>query len=167
MFFDLALGIVVLGFLIYRQLIPRQVSSSSLRISLVLGVIGFLQVVSFLQKGHPGPLIVASLAGSLVLAAGFGAARAATTRIWLRAGQAWSQGYWLTAVLWVVALAAHLGYDALVDSSKAASGLGTASILLYLAVSLAVQRVIVQHRARRLTVSAGAGAAVGWPGPLR
>jgi len=67
----------------------------------------------------------------------------------------------------VVALAAHLGYDALVDSSKAASGLGTASILLYLGVSLVVQRVIVQHRARRLTVSAGAGAAVGWPGPLR
>jgi hypothetical protein len=110
---------------------------------------------------------LASLAGSLVLAAGFGAGRAATVRIWLRGGQAWSQGSWLTALLWVAALAAHLGYDALLDRSKAASGLGTASIVLYLAVSLAVQRVMVQHRAR---LAAGSpadgrpGAAWGAPG---
>lgn len=167
MWLDLAVGVVVLGLLIYRQLIPRPVSSSSLRLSLILGVIGLIQVGSFLQKGHSGPLIAASLAGSLVLAAGFGAGRAATVRIWLRGGQAWSQGSWLTALLWVAALAAHLGYDALLDRSKAASGLGTASIVLYLAVSLAVQRVMVQHRAR---LAAGSpadgrpGAAWGAPG---
>jgi hypothetical protein len=44
-----------------------------------------------------------------VLAAVFGAIRAATTHVWLEGGQPWRQGNWLTAVLWVVSIAAHLG----------------------------------------------------------
>lgn len=165
MLLDLVLGVVVLGFLVYRQLRVRPVNSSGLRLALILGVIGIIQVSSFLQKDHSHSLILATLAGSLVLAAGFGAARAATVRIWLRDGQAWSQGSWVTALLWVVAVAAHLGYDALLDHGKAASGLGNASILLYLAVSLAVQRVIVQNRAQRLQPGAEASAAAGWADP--
>jgi hypothetical protein len=144
--------------------VARQVSSSGLRIALVLGVIGLVLTAQFLQKHHAGTAAIAALAGSLVLAVVFGAARARTVRIWLQDGTAWSKGNWLTAVLWVVALAAHLGYDALLDSHKDTNGLGNATIVLYLAITLAVQRAIVQQRARRLDPRAGAAPFLG-PGP--
>jgi hypothetical protein len=146
---ELALGVIVLGWLIYRQLTPRRVSSSSLRIMLILAVIGVVELVNFLQKHHGGTVLAAALGGSLVLALVFGAVRAMTVRIWQQDGSAWSQGNWLTAVLWILALAAHLGYDALLDQHHGTAGLGEASVLLYLAVSLGVQRVIVMQRARR------------------
>ena len=59
-------------------------------------------------------------------------------------------GSGLTASLWIVALAAHLGYDALVAHGHAEPGLGAATVVLYLASSLGIQRVIVQSRAHRL-----------------
>jgi hypothetical protein len=48
-----------------------------------------------------------------------------------------------------VALAVHLGYDALV-AGHGRDNVGAATIVLYLAVSLAIQRVIVRLRAQRL-----------------
>ena len=56
----------------------------------------------------------------------------------------------LTAGLWIVSLAAHFGIDALIDHSTTAKGLGSADILLYLAVSLGVQREIIRLRAARI-----------------
>lgn len=85
-----------------------------------------------------------------MLAAVFGGLRASTVRLWLQDGQPWSKGNWLTAALWVVALASHLGYDALVAHSHGDSNVGAATVVLYLAVSLGIQRVIVQLRANRL-----------------
>ena len=63
-----------------------------------------------------------ALAGSLVLAAIFGAARAATVRVWMQNGQAWMKGNVLTAVLWVAAVGAHLGYDYLAGRDKGIAG---------------------------------------------
>jgi hypothetical protein len=83
-----------------------------------------------------------------VLALVFGVLRALTTRIWQQDGSAWSQGNWLTAVLWIAALGAHLGYDALLDHHHGTAGLGEATVLLYLAVSLGAQRLVVMQRAR-------------------
>jgi len=152
---DLAVGVVILGLLIYRQLKVRPVRARA-RITLILAVLGVSQVASFLSGHHADPVTVASLAGSLVLAAFFAKVRAATVRVWLRDGQAWSQGSWLTALLWAAAFAVHLGYDSLLDMSTAERGVGSASSLLYLAVSLAVQRVIIRGRARRLPSSPAA-----------
>jgi hypothetical protein len=61
----------------------------------------------------------------------------------------------VTAALWIVALAVHLGYDALV-AGPGQDNVGAATIVLYLAVSLAIQRLIVRLRAQRLR-----------PGPLQ
>jgi hypothetical protein len=149
---DLVIGVLVLGLLIYRQLMPRR---ASFRIVAVLGVIGLIETVQYLQQHHGGTATVATLAGSLVLAAAFGAARARTVRVWQQDGSAWSQGSWLTALLWIAGLGAHLGYDALLDTHKGTTGLGNATIVLYLAISLAVQRVIVLQRARRLGPGSG------------
>ena len=148
---DVILGLAVLALLIYRQLSARQVNAAALRLFVILMIIGVLQTYQFMSKNHAHPLIIAAIAGSVVLAAIFGWLRASTVRVWLEDdGQAWSQGSWLTAVLWIVSLAAHLGYDILVAHGPAARGLGTATIVLYLAVSLGFQRVLVLQRAHRL-----------------
>jgi hypothetical protein len=147
---QVVIGVLVLGLLIYRQLVPRRVSSSSLRLMLILGVIGVIEAVQFFGKHHDGGLVLAALAGSLLLAIIFGVVRAATVRVWLQDGSPWTQGNWVTALLWVAALAAHLGYDALLDHNKGTNGLGTATIVLYLAITLAVQRGLVLLRAQRL-----------------
>jgi len=147
---DIVLGVAVLALLIYRQLAARPVNASNLRILAILGVIGVVQTAQFLGQNHSGALTYGLLAGSLVLAAAFGALRAATVRIWIASGQAWSRGNWLTACLWVAAVAAHLGYDALAAHGHGDRGLGSATVVLYLAISLGFQRIIVQQRARRL-----------------
>ena len=125
---EIVLGVVILGLLIYRQLRSRPVNASGLRIVAILAVIGVIQAYQFLDKHHSGAVTYAALGGSLVLAAVFGALRAATVRVWLQGGQPWSKGNWLTAALWIVALAAHLGYDALVTPGRGSSGLGAATV---------------------------------------
>ena len=156
---DVILGLAVLVFLIYRQLSVRPVNASALRLIAVLLVIGLLQTYRFLSQNHAHPLIFAALGGSLVLAAIFGALRARTVRVWLDDGQAWSQGNWLTAVLWIASLAAHLGYDILVGHGNGIRGLGVATIVLYLAISLGFQRVLVMQRAHRLQLAGPAAVA--------
>jgi len=158
----LVIGVAVLGLLIYRQLRARPVRGNQ-RIVLILVIVGLIEAVQYLQKLHAGSAAVVALVGSLILAAVFGAARAATVKIWLQDGQAWAKGNLLTAALWVVALAAHLGYDYLIGQHKDIGDLGGATVLLYLAVSLAVQRVIVSARAQRLNPVSVGGMG---PGPI-
>ena len=162
---DVILGAAVLALLIYRQLSVRPVNASALRLIAILLIIGLLQTYRFLSQNHAHPLTFAAIGGSLVLAAIFGALRASTVRIWLDNGQAWSQGNWLTATLWIASLAAHLGYDILVAHGNGIRGLGVATIVLYLAISLGFQRVLVMQRAHRLRLAGPAAAAKpGGPG---
>jgi hypothetical protein len=162
---DVILGLAVLALLIYRQLAARPVNASALRLIAILVIIGLIQTYQFLSKGHDHPLTFAALGGSLVLAAIFGALRAGTVRVWVDDGQAWSQGNWVTAVLWIASLIAHLGYDVLVVHGPGARGLGTATIVLYLAVTLGFQRVLVFRRAHHLQLaSPAAPGGLGGPG---
>jgi small basic protein len=157
---DLLLGILVFGYIIVRQIRPRPVRSFNPRVPLILGLIGVVELVSFVKTDHDKAALVATLAGSLVLAAVMGAFRASTVRIWSDAGVIWSRGTWITVALWVVSLGSHLAYDYLL-AGKDERGLGSASILLYLAVTFAVQRLIVHHRAQRLGLATGPGPAAG------
>jgi hypothetical protein len=152
---DIAAGVVILGLLIYRQLSSRPVNATGLRLVAILAVIGVVEAYQFLDKHHSGAVTYAALGGSLVLAAVFSVLRAVTVRVWLQGGQPWSKGNWLTAALWIIALAAHLGYDALVTPGRGSSGLGAATVVLYLAVSLGLQRAITQVRANRLQPAGG------------
>ena len=72
-------------------------------------------------------------------------------------GVAWRRGTVVTAALWIASLAAHLGIDIAVDRTTTAHALGTATILLYLAVTLGVQREIVRARAIRAPLRADVG----------
>ena len=145
----LVIGVAVLGLLIYRQLSTRPVRGNQ-QLVLILVIVGLIEAEQYMQKLHAGSAAIVALVGSLVLAAVFGAARAATVKFWMQDGQAWMKGNLLTAALWIAALAAHLGYDYLIGQHKDIGGLGDATLVLYLAISLAVQRVIVTARAQWL-----------------
>jgi hypothetical protein len=157
---NLLIGLAVLALLIYRQLQVRPVRAN-FRLPLILAVIGVIQLSQFLKHDHHTGTVFAALAGSLVLAAITGAIRAMTVRVWIQAGQALRQGTWITAVLWVVSLGVHLGYDYLVDGKGSQAGLGTASLTLYFAVTYTIQRFILQAKAQRI---AGTPQDIGDPG---
>jgi hypothetical protein len=147
---NIVLGIVVLALLVYRQLSVRRLNESY-RVTLIIAVIGVVEFVSFLNSHHGNRTeIVEAVLGSLAIAAVTGAIRAPTVKVWRddASGQLLRQGTWLTAVLWVVSVAAHLGYDSLVGG-KATGDVGDATILLYLAVTLVVQRLIMLARVDR------------------
>jgi hypothetical protein len=149
---SLIIGLAVLAFVLARQLMTRRLSENY-RLSVILAIIGVVEFVTFL-KGHPGNPggITAAVAGSLVLAAGFGVARALTVQVWRQGGQLMRKGTWLTAVLWVIAVAAHYGYDDLVAghiTGKNGSSVGNATILLYLVISLTVQQFVLLARVKR------------------
>ncbi|MGH3210053.1 MAG: hypothetical protein ACRDNO_20085 [Trebonia sp.] len=149
---NLIIGIVVLVLLLSRQLVTRRLSENY-RLSIILAVIGIVEFANFL-KGHPkddGGIAVA-LAGSLVIAAVLGAIRALTVRVWRENGQLLRRGTWVTAALWVLSFAAHLGYDDLVAghiTGKNGGNVGDATILLYLVVTLTIQRFILLQRVAR------------------
>jgi hypothetical protein len=149
---SIVVGVAVAALLVIQQLRAQPVSAN-LRLPLILGIIGLIELTNYLQKNHLGSIAIVALAGSLVLAAVLGAARAATVHLWLQDGQPWRQGTWLTGLLWAVSLAAHFGLGYLIDPHAPNGGVGAASILLYVAVTYTVQRLIVQARARRTPVS--------------
>ena len=151
---NLLIGLAVLAFILVRQMQVRPVRAN-FRLPLILAVIGVVELTQFLQhnKHHDTAVVFAALGGSLALAAITGAIRAMTVRVWINAGQALRQGTWLTAVLWIVSLGVHLGYDYLVDGKGPQSGLGTASLTLYFAVTYTIQRLILQAKAQRIAAS--------------
>jgi hypothetical protein len=149
---SVVIGLAVLAWVLFRQLSTRRLSENY-RLSLILAIIGAVQFVDFL-KGHPGNPggITAAVAGSLVLAAAFGVARSLTVRVWRQGGQLLRKGTWVTALLWVIAVAAHYGYDDLVAghiTGKNGSSVGNATVLLYLVISLTVQQFVLLARVKR------------------
>jgi hypothetical protein len=149
---DLVIGILVLGLVIYRQLIPRRVKSN-MRIVLILAVIGLIETGQYLKGRHLDATLIAEILGSLVLAAVFGLARASTVRLFYKDGQWWTRGSWVTAILWVASVAAHLGFDYLVGGRGPGAGaFGNATVLIYLAVTYGVQRMVVIARSERMAI---------------
>jgi hypothetical protein len=150
---SLVIGIAVLGLVLYRQLITRRLSENY-RLSIILAVIGVVEFAGFL-KGHPhngDAKIALAVVGSLVIAAASGAARALTVRVWRQDGQLLRRGTWVTAALWVIGFALHLGWDYLVAghvTSSNGSNVGNATTLLYLVITLTIQQYILLARVRR------------------
>jgi hypothetical protein len=147
---EIVIGVAVVILLLARQVQKRSVKEDSRPlIFLVLAVVGLFEAGQYI-KAHPvnNEAILLSVA-SLVLAAVFGVIRAYTVRLWREDGQLFRQGNALTIVLWIVAIGIHLGGDMLIDSS--AKGLSTTTLLLYLAVTLGVQQMVVRYRAGQLS----------------
>jgi hypothetical protein len=146
---NIAIAVVVLALLLSRQLMTRRLSESY-RLSIILAVLGVVEFVTFL-KGHPhhDGAIALAVVGSLVIAGASGAARAPTVQVWRQGDQLMRKGTWLTAAIWVVGYAAHLGWDYLVAGHVTGTNggnVGAATSLLYLVVTLTIQRFILLRR---------------------
>lgn len=145
-----------------RQVTPRPVKSG-MRVPLILAVVGLVELVLYLQGKHDSGTIITEMAGSLMLAVILGAVRATRVRLFVRDGQPWMRGTWLTAVLWLASFGAHIGYESLFGGhGTSGARAGNVTIVLYLAVTYIVQRVVLLGRAQRSPVSATATAGQRW-----
>lgn len=160
-FSNLVVALAVLAFLLVRQLQPRAVREDRSWTGVaIIAVLGVYQVAQFADR-HTVP---ASAWGVIVLGlatgVGFGLLRANLMHLWRgEDGVLMRQGTAVTAALWLIGAAVHVGLDVVIDRvAPSAHGLGWASLTAYLAVSFATQRVHLLGRTRRLD-----GAAAGLP----
>lgn len=158
---DVVIGLAALTLLIYRQLRTRRIrSANAYRPVLILGVIGVVQTASFTGKNPVPDVAWVLLAASLVTAAVFGWLRGRQVHVWVGPDGPLRKGNAVTCALWVAAVGVHLLIDIGGGAAFAVpSGFGTASILIYLAVTLGVQQVVLQQRA----ASVSPGWSSGWP----
>jgi hypothetical protein len=144
-------GIVVLGWILFNQLRVRQFTARRLRVAGILGIVGVVEVASSAGT-HPVSVVGWTLlVTGLVVGAALGLLRAATVTLWVRDGAVWTQGHALTAALWIVGIAVHIGLDLLARAiAPSADTVNASSVLLFIAVSLGVQGLVTLRRAQAL-----------------
>jgi hypothetical protein len=141
---DVVISLAVLALILYRQLRVRR-ASPSLILPVVLIVIGLAELATLatgsskLTGGEIG-ILVALL---VVDAVGLGALRAWTVKLWHDGTAVLRQGTWLTVVLWLVGIAIHEVVDLVAH-------IPSASLLLYLGVTLLAQQLVLQTRINRM-----------------
>jgi hypothetical protein len=145
------IGIAVLGWILFNQLRVRQFTARRLRVAGILGVIGLVEVAST-AGAHPVSVVGWTLlVTGLVIGAALGLLRAATVNLWVRDGAVYTQGHAMTAALWIVGIAIHIGLDLLAQAiAPSADAVDASSVLLFIAVSLGVQGLVTMQRARAL-----------------
>lgn len=155
---DALLGLLVLAWILWRQTQTREVRfDRGPRGFAIIAGLGLWQVVSFLGEHAVRPVAIGVLVGSLVVSAAFGVLRGRLQPVWRAAdGRVLRRGTTVTVGLWLVAVALHLAADEYAKHVDAAAvGLASASLMLYLAVSLGVQTLVVRERATHLVPRAG------------
>lgn len=150
---NIAIGLAVVALLLARQLRTRPVSTDrSPRVMVILGVLGIVEIGSYTSRTHVDATAWVLLVVSLAIAAVLGVLRGRQMHVWSTSQGPMRKGNAITCVLWIVSIGLHLlidiGGGALADVP---SGFGSASLLLYIALTLGTQQVIVAERARRLS----------------
>lgn len=145
---SIGIAVLVLALVLYRQVQKRTVREDARPVFLlILLVLGVVDLGSFIRAHPVNSTGITMLAASLVVAGVFGVIRARTVRLWREDGVLYRQGNLLTVLLWLVAIGVHFGADVLIDNGGSAKGLSSAALVLYLAVSFGVQKLVVQSRA--------------------
>ena len=147
----------VIGILDVALVCFRQLRTSSIReergivLYLVILAVGVYETVVFLQA-HPVSLVVELLVGgSLVVGLGLGAGRGFLTHLWRADGRLLRRGNAWTIVLWVVGIGIHLGIDLFTEQvDRSGQGFASATLLIYIALSLGMQRLVLLRRARTI-----------------
>jgi hypothetical protein len=158
---NILLGLLVVGVIIVRQLTARPVREDSrMMLVLLLGAYGLVAIARTVRGHHVSAAVIAALTASLVAAAALGGIRAQTVRVWRDpSGRPMRQGTAVTAALWIVSIAVHLGADVWLAKLSDIAGLGASTIAIYLAVTWGTQGAVLRSRALRV----GAGDARYWP----
>jgi len=149
---NLIVAAVVLGFVLWRQLQPRDVREDSpYRLMLLLGAVGAVDLVGFADDHRVSALAWALVGASLAAGLVLGLLRGTTVRIWRREGVLVRQGTPATVALWGVGLGIHALADLAINGiDSSARGIGSTSILLYFGIALAAQRFATLYRAADL-----------------
>jgi hypothetical protein len=161
-FFSIALDVLLAVYVLSRQRRIRRVPRVlTLRLPVILGVIGLIDLLSYTDKHHVTGTDWAWVLATLVVGAVIlGAVRAFTVKIWTSDNWVFRQGTWLTIALWVLSLALHFVSD--VGAQHAGAGnFEAASFLLYLCVTYGVQNAVVHRRALPLWNALGPDAGRG------
>jgi len=150
--FDVALVALVLVRQRRVRRVPRHVRVFG---PVVIGLIGLYQLGAFTDHHRLTAGVAALLLAGIVLgAAVFAAARAVTIRLWRIEHVVLRQATWLTMGLWAVSLAAHFGAAWWIGSIDSVGGIAWATLLLYVGLTLGLQGAVVQRRARAELVAA-------------
>ena len=151
-------GAAVFVFILYRQLRAQPVNAATgARRPLIFGAVGLVLAGQYVLHHRVTTVAVVGLVVSLVVAAGLAYLRGHSVRMWRQDGAWWRRGTALTLVLWFCSIGSHFAIDALVGHLDPAEGLGrglgNATLLVYLGVSLGLQHLVVLHRAQTLSRS--------------
>lgn len=139
---------LIILFVIYRQLQPKRikVSQKQLLILVLIGLYFALQAIDNHELALSPVTIAGTLASLIILAIGFGALRAMSCQVWYQDGVAYRKATWLTILLWLLMIFLHGAIDYFTKS-------GSATMFLYLALTLYTQRLVLQARSKRIVVS--------------
>lgn len=155
-FLSIGITVVALVLILVRQLRERPVREErGMRGVLILAVIGLYQIGQYAMRpaSHMSLFVVLFVVIGFISACFFGWLRARETHIWRDKGQLMAQGNWLTITWWIVALAVHFGIEFLggtVLNIKGSDGLASASIVLYVALSLGAQKYVLLNRGKEM-----------------
>lgn len=147
--------LLVLGFIFYRQLRVQRVKDNLLKLPLILGAIGVVNAANFLQDHRVSAGDVAGVVAGLVVAALVAWPRAQSMRVWREADGTWMRrGTPVTIGWWLIALAGHAvtafaGPLVFGETPHGFSGFDSATIMVYLGVSLGVQGWFLEQRLQR------------------
>lgn len=149
---NIVIIVAVVCLVIYRQFATRSVAGG-MRLYLALGAIGLYESVEYAIKNPNVPFaqVLAMLIG-LIAAAVIALPRARSMRLWQNGSGQWlRRGNLKTFLWWTVALMAHFAIAAGVpavfgEKMVAMSPFDSASILLYVAVSLGLQAHFLRGR---------------------
>lgn len=141
---DIALFVLVLAYVLYRQLHVRPVTT---RTFLLVAILVFYGLVSGIPTAGPG---VVFLVASLAISIGFGIWRGASMHMWRATdGVVYRRGTAITVTLWGVTVLAKSVLDGFEVSATDTFTAGT--IWLAMGVTLAVQQSVMITRAKALT----------------
>ncbi|MGJ0118562.1 hypothetical protein ACQ7HM_05075 [Williamsia sp. MIQD14] len=142
---DIVIAVAVICFILYRQMRPTPVGTSP-RTAIILTAVGAFVAAKSLDGSAFDALDVVVLGVSTVVGLAIAVVRAHSVRIYRdpAMGTAYGRGTVLTAGLWLIGIAAHVGIDLAASSSVAGS-----TLLFYLGSVLLVQNLVVSARARR------------------
>jgi hypothetical protein len=162
-FVNILLAVGVLAWAVVRQFQTRPVGQLRARMFVVLGALGVWQLAQLADSRGLTAIEATTLAVSLGLAAMFGWLRGRAASVWMNDGVAYRRGGWPAVGLWILGLAVHVGVEVLgsvLEGVRGPSPVASASIMLYLAVTLGLQSLVV---ARRVASLAGAPLALRQP----
>jgi hypothetical protein len=139
-------GVAFVAFVISRQIRLRRVTVRGLAI-LPAWFVGIATVSdhTLLHRLTASGVAGGFFLAGVLLAAVMGLARSTTLRVWKTAEGTFCQGGWRTGALWVLTIALRVGMFLVAAKAGAREGGGEA--MLYVAVTLGVQNLMIARRA--------------------